>query len=83
MTAAHVVGGVALRAGVRLVVAEADYLYGTGAVTIVVGGVDRLFCYAGDDWVELRAGEVLTGGVTIARLISVRVSALRAAVRDD
>jgi hypothetical protein len=76
-----VVGGVTLRAGVRLVVAEADYLYGTGVVTLVVGGVDRVFWHAGEDWVELRAGQVLTDGVTVPRIISVRVAALRAAVR--
>jgi uncharacterized membrane protein len=81
MNAHHVVGGVALRAGVRLVVAEADYLYGTGAVTVLVDGVDRIFWYAGEDWVELHACQVVTDTVTVPRLISVRVAALRSAVR--
>lgn len=76
-----VVGGVALRAGVRLTVAEPDYLYGRGVVTLVVDGVDRVFWYAGEDWVELHGSEVLTGGGSVPRMISIRVRALRAAVR--
>jgi hypothetical protein len=79
----HVVGGVALRAGVRLVVGEADYLYGAGVVTLVVNGVDRIFAYAGENWVELHACEVMSGGVTVPRVVSVRVGALRSAVRHN
>jgi hypothetical protein len=82
VSANPVVGGVALRAGVRLVVSEADYLYGAGAVTLVVGGVDRIFRYAGEDWVELHARQMMSGGASIARVVSVRVGALRAAVRQ-
>ncbi|GIE98839.1 hypothetical protein [Paractinoplanes rishiriensis] len=82
MNANHVVGGVALRPGVCLVIAEADYLYGIGAVTVVVAGVDRIFWYAGEDWVELHGSQVMTGGATVPRIISVRVGALRAAVRQ-
>lgn len=77
----QVVGGVALRPGLRLVVAEADYLYGTGPVTLIVGGVDQIIWHAGEDWVELHGDEMHPGGVTIPRVISVRVTALRNAVR--
>jgi hypothetical protein len=83
MNAGHTVGGVPLRPGVRLVVAEPDYLYGTGTVTLLVTGIDRLFWHAGDEWVELHAAQVLTDGTTIARVISVRVAALRSAVRES
>ena len=83
MNGSPVVGGVALRTGVRLVVGEADYLYGAGAVTLVINGVDRIFRYAGEDWVELHGRQVMTGGATIPRVVSVRVSALRSAVRGN
>jgi hypothetical protein len=74
----HLVGGVPLRAGVRLLVQEADYLYGTGPAEIVVGSVERMLWYADEEWVELQAHQLI-GTATVPRVISVRVGALRAA----
>jgi hypothetical protein len=74
----HLVGGVPLRPGVRLLVEEADYLYGTGTVEIVVGSVERLLWYADEEWVELQAHELI-GANSVPRIITVRVAALRAA----
>lgn len=74
----HLVGGVPLRPGVRLLVQEADYLYGTGTVEIVVGSVERLLWYADEEWVEMQAHEVI-GTAAVPRVIAVRVAALRAA----
>ncbi|GAB1639649.1 hypothetical protein [Krasilnikovia sp. MM14-A1259] len=74
------IGGVLLRAGLRLHVGEADYRYGLGDVDLVVRAVRSLITADDEAWVELETDQVWDGG-TRPRLIQVRAAALRTAVR--
>ncbi len=76
------VGGVSLRRGTVLELAERDYAYGEGPVRLVVRAPLRVVHAAGEDWVELTADEVLWNAATRPRLVQVRVAALAGAVRN-
>ena len=76
------VGGVVLRCGQHLEVAERDYRYGAGPIHLVVRAVGTVLNDDDDEqWLELHTDQVMWDRSTSHRLVQVRVSALRAALR--
>jgi hypothetical protein len=76
MAVATRLDGVPLDPGTRLVVNEADYLYGVGPVVVVVVELLGVAVLDGEPWVELRAQQIVIGG-RIPRFITVRLGALK------
>lgn len=75
------VGGVPLDPGTRLVVDNADYMYGLGRVHVIVREVLGVVEHDGEEWVDLEAEQVVMGGVRIPRWITIRIQALRDGAR--
>jgi hypothetical protein len=75
-----VIGGVPINPGSRLVVEDADYMFGLGRVTVVVREVLGVAEHDREPWVELNTDQVLIGGALVPRTITVRLAAVRAAV---
>ncbi|MFC3384394.1 hypothetical protein [Couchioplanes azureus] len=75
------VGGVVLSVGLRLHLSDNDYRYGTGDIEILVRVVEAVNGDDDDQWVALQADEVFWDRSLGFRYVSVRVSALRDAIR--
>lgn len=74
--------GLAIRAGRRLTIPEADYMFGEGPLVLDVAGFGDVAEYWGIIWIEVRGREVFSHG-TRPRTVAVRLAALRTAGRSS